>query len=59
MSKDRQELRVTSRSFIRIMGDIDVLTSLELHRTSKEFFESTVDEGLKKFIPSGFVKSLK
>ena len=59
MSTDRCELKVSSKTFISIMGDIDILTSLNLHKTSKEFFNETIEKELHKFLPTDFIKNLK
>lgn len=59
MSTDRKELHVESKSFISIYGDIDILLKLDLHHTSKAFFEESLEEGLKKYVPLEFEQNLK
>ena len=58
MSSDMKELKVSSHDTINILGDVDMLLRMNLHKVSRRFFEQNTDNAIKKYIPEDFISSL-
>jgi len=60
LDKRQKELTIDSKDQLSILGDIDILQKLNLHKQiSKEFFKSQFPQGLRNLIPKEFIDKLK
>lgn len=59
MDKANKQLLIESKNSLNILGDIDVLLKMKLHRVSKKFFEENISQDMRRYIPSSFQDDLK
>ena len=56
----QKELKIDSKDQLSILGDIDIVQKLNLHKqVSKEFVNAQIPRGLLQYIPKEFLEKLK